>query len=86
VPVDANETTMMTYTYGHARNLAPRSDGIGLVSGYVLKKSREEIKADIWLTENLADKSPDIEGTKLSRFDRAMGLNRERLKRIYYGV
>ena len=84
VPVDVNETAMMTFTYGLARYPAPRGGGIGLLKGYVLRKSKEEIDADIWLTENLADKSPDIEGMKLSRFDRALGLNRDRLKKIYY--
>lgn len=85
VPVNDQESVMLTYTYGLARYPAPLGGGIGIVGGYVLRKSKEEIDADIWLTENLADKSTDIEGMKLSRFDRAMGLNRERLRRIYFG-
>jgi hypothetical protein len=33
----------------------------------------------------LADKNPDIDGMKLSRFDRVLGLNRERIEAIYRG-
>jgi hypothetical protein len=37
------------------------------------------------ILEGLADKNPNIEGMKLSRFDRVLGLNRERIERIYRG-
>jgi hypothetical protein len=45
-----------------------------------------EIRFDIALLENLADKDPSIQGLKLSRFDRGLGLNRERIERIYRGL
>jgi hypothetical protein len=31
------------------------------------------------------DKNPNIEGMILSRFDKVLGLNRERIQRIYRG-
>ena len=37
------------------------------------------------ILESLADKSPGIEGMKLSRFDKVLGLNRERIERVYRG-
>jgi hypothetical protein len=37
------------------------------------------------ILEGLADKSTAIDGMKLSRFDRVLGLNRERIERIYRG-
>jgi hypothetical protein len=37
------------------------------------------------MLENLADKDPGAEGMKLSRFDRVLGLNRERIQKIYRG-
>ena len=47
------------------------------------RKLDYEIKLDVRILEGLADKSPGIEGMKLSRFDRVLGLNRERIERIY---
>lgn len=44
-----------------------------------------EIDLDVRMMENLADKSPAIEGMKLSRFDKTLGLHRERIARIYRG-
>ncbi len=85
VPIDDRTAWLMTYTYGAGRYPLPMGGGMGLVRQYVLHKTSQEIEADIWLSNHLADKDPGIEGMKLSRFDRAMGLNRERLKRIYYG-
>jgi hypothetical protein len=44
-----------------------------------------EIKLDVKVLEGLADKDPSMDGMKLSRFDRVLGLNRERIERIYRG-
>jgi phenylpropionate dioxygenase-like ring-hydroxylating dioxygenase large terminal subunit len=46
---------------------------------------RTAIDEDVRLLENLADQGVEIEGMKLSRFDRVLSLTRERLRRIYYG-
>ena len=45
----------------------------------------EIIDEDAWLLENLADYDTGIDGLKLSRFDKVLGLNRERLRRVYRG-
>ena len=47
------------------------------------RKIRQTVDEDALLLENLADKSPGLEGMKLSRFDTILGLTRERLRRIY---
>lgn len=44
-----------------------------------------EIELDRKMLHNLADKSPNIDGMKLSRFDRVLGLTRARLATIYRG-
>jgi hypothetical protein len=44
-----------------------------------------EIRLDVALVEGLASLDPSIEGMKLSRFDRVLGLNRERIERLYRG-
>ncbi len=44
-----------------------------------------EIRLDVALVEGLASLDPSIEGMKLGRFDRVLGLNRERIERLYRG-
>jgi phenylpropionate dioxygenase-like ring-hydroxylating dioxygenase large terminal subunit len=44
-----------------------------------------EIIRDKEIIGKLADLNPSLEGMKLSRFDRVLGLNRERIERIYRG-
>ena len=47
---------------------------------------RATVDEDAFLLENLADKSPGLDGMKLSRFDPILGMTRERLRRIYDGT
>ena len=49
------------------------------------RKLDYEIGLDKRILENLADKKVSMEGMKLSRFDKVLGLNRERIERIYRG-
>ena len=44
-----------------------------------------EIVLDQQMLELLADKSPGIEGMKLSRFDKVLGMHRARIERVYRG-
>ena len=53
--------------------------------GIMLHEFRREIGADVKLLANMADYSPGMEGMKLSRFDKILGLTRERINRIYRG-
>jgi len=50
---------------------------------FVRRKIKSTIDEDAWLLQNMADYSTGIEGMKLSRFDKVLGLTRERLERIY---
>jgi hypothetical protein len=45
----------------------------------------KEIRLDVNMLHNLADKNSALEGMRLSRFDRVLALNRERIQRIYRG-
>jgi phenylpropionate dioxygenase-like ring-hydroxylating dioxygenase large terminal subunit len=85
VPINGQESNLVTFVYGIARYPLPLGGGIGITRPLVMSETHKEIEADVWLCKNLVDKSPTLEGMKLSRFDRTMGLNRERLKRLYYG-
>ncbi|MBI1314038.1 Rieske 2Fe-2S domain-containing protein [bacterium] len=44
---------------------------------------RFEIRQDMRMIEQLADTRTEMEGMKLSRFDRTLGLHRERISRVY---
>jgi hypothetical protein len=60
---------------------------IGRQMGWLFRrKLRQTVDEDAFPLENLADKSPTLEGMKLGRFDPILGLTRERLGRIYYGT
>jgi phenylpropionate dioxygenase-like ring-hydroxylating dioxygenase large terminal subunit len=82
VPVDADRS--MVVTFGH---LQARWPGLGWLTRrmgwFVRKKIKSTIDEDAWLLENLADQDTDLVGMRLSRFDKVLGLTRERLERIY---
>jgi len=44
-----------------------------------------ETMLDKRAVERIADKNPDLDGMKLSRFDRPLAATRERLRRLYWG-
>ena len=84
VPEDAHSTRIVTF--GAAKSRWPLWRGGITTWGWILRREiAATIDEDVWLLENLADQTSDLDGMKLSRFDRALGLNRERLRRIYYG-
>ena len=84
VPEDARNTQIVTFGFFQSRwPLFPR---IGqYFSWFVRRKIRATVDEDALILENLADNSTNLEGMKLSRFDRVLGLTRERIHRIYYG-
>jgi hypothetical protein len=45
----------------------------------------KEIRLDADILAGLATYDTGIDGLKLSRFDRVLGLNRERIERVYRG-
>jgi phenylpropionate dioxygenase-like ring-hydroxylating dioxygenase large terminal subunit len=82
VPVDERNSMVVTFGYLHSR--WPGTNWIAQKMGwFVRKKIKETIDEDAWLLENLADYDTSIEGMKLSRFDKVLGLTRERLYRVY---
>jgi phenylpropionate dioxygenase-like ring-hydroxylating dioxygenase large terminal subunit len=83
VPVDVATTTIVTF--GFLKIRWPLIRHLGPSLGWLFRrKLRRTVDEDAYLLENLADQSPRLDGMKLSRFDRILGLTRERLKRIYY--
>jgi hypothetical protein len=45
---------------------------------------RTSINEDVWLLENLADQRVSPVGMTLTKFDKVLGLTRERLHSTYY--
>jgi vanillate O-demethylase monooxygenase subunit len=85
--VPQDETTTTIVTFGFLKIHWPIFRHFGSPLGWLFRrKLRQTVDEDAFLLENLADKSPNLEGMKLSRFDPILGLTRERLRRIYYGA
>jgi phenylpropionate dioxygenase-like ring-hydroxylating dioxygenase large terminal subunit len=84
VPVTSDQTDLVMFVFGKSR-----WPGAALVWPFIrplmLHEFRREVRADVKLLGNMADYSPGIDGMKLSRFDRILGLTRERINRIYRG-
>jgi phenylpropionate dioxygenase-like ring-hydroxylating dioxygenase large terminal subunit len=83
-PVDAEETAIVTFAFTRSSYPGP-AGGVRLFKWLMVRMLDHEIWLDVRILENLADKNPTIEGMKLSRFDRVLGLTRERIDRIYRG-
>ncbi len=85
VPVEDCRTALFTFAFTKSRYPGP-AGGVRLFSWLMRRQLDYEIKLDVRVLEGLADKNPNIDGMKLSRFDKVLGLNRERIDRIYRGL
>jgi hypothetical protein len=56
-----------------------------LVGWLLRRKIDEENRLDMRILEGLADQRASLEGMHLSRFDKALTLNRERIELVYRG-
>jgi phenylpropionate dioxygenase-like ring-hydroxylating dioxygenase large terminal subunit len=83
-PIDARSTAITSFAYVKSRYPGP-AGGARLFRWLMRWKLGAEIRADVRVLESLASYECGIEGLKLSRFDRVLGLNRERLERVYRG-
>lgn len=83
-PIDEHETSLTTFAFTKSRWPGP-AGAMRLFKWLVRRKLDHEIRLDKMILESLADQDPSIEGMKLSRFDKVLGLNRERIERIYRG-
>jgi len=84
-PIDADRTELVTFVFIRSRF------GTGpilqtLVSPILKKLVNVEVGLDVAMLGQLADKRPGIEGMRLSRFDKVLGLHRKRIDAIYRGM
>jgi hypothetical protein len=84
-PRSEQETLVTTVAFLRADRLGPYG-GARIFKPLIRRLIEREVDLDCRILANLADASPELDGLKLSRFDRALGLNRERIERIYRGL
>jgi phenylpropionate dioxygenase-like ring-hydroxylating dioxygenase large terminal subunit len=84
VPVDDHVTRIFALSYAKSRWWLP-GGGLPLSRWYIRHKTEAELRADVEILKDLANHDTSIEGLKLSRFDKSLGLTRERIERIYRG-
>jgi nitrite reductase/ring-hydroxylating ferredoxin subunit len=83
-PADANSTILVLLVYGWSAWPGP-AGGLRLARPFLGRVIEKEVLRDVWMLNNLRDKVDELPGMKLSRFDKALGPTRERLRRVYYG-
>jgi hypothetical protein len=81
-PRDANTTMLTTFVFTKSQYPGP-AGCMRLVRWLLRRKIDHEIRLDKRILEGLADQSADLEGMQLSRFDKVLALNRERINRVY---
>jgi vanillate O-demethylase monooxygenase subunit len=84
-PRDESATLLTTFVFTKAR-YPIRVCAMRLVRWLLGRNIDYEIRLDMRMLAGLADQSGDLEGMKLSRFDKVLALNRHRLDRVYRGL
>ncbi len=81
-PLDDGNTRIFTFSFMKLSN--PCFNPIlNVVRPFMRHSINKEVMEDKRVLDGLADKTPTLDGLKLSRFDRVLGLNRERIERVY---
>jgi phenylpropionate dioxygenase-like ring-hydroxylating dioxygenase large terminal subunit len=83
-PRDKSSTALTSFVFATSQYPSLLSNN-ALVRRIFLREADYEIRQDIRIIEALADQSADLVGMKLSRFDKALALNRQRIDQIYRG-
>ncbi len=83
-PLDQQRTALATFAFARAPADSPLRRWL-MFKPVMLWFVNREVTLDMRMLDQLADKSPGIDGMKLSRFDKVLGLHRERIARLYYG-
>jgi len=84
VPQDEKTTRVFSVTFAKSRYPGP-AGALRLARWLMRREIDREIRADVSMLYHMADYETGIEGLKLSRFDKVLGLTRERIARIYRG-
>jgi len=83
-PTDDQNTAVTTFCYAKSRYPGP--GGFLPPFRWLMKLMLDrELQLDVDILKGLSSYNPSLEGMKLSRFDKVLGLNRERVARVYRG-
>jgi phenylpropionate dioxygenase-like ring-hydroxylating dioxygenase large terminal subunit len=82
VPIEDQETAVWTLGYAQSRWPVP-GGGLPMFKWLMRQTLKQEIQVDVDLVSHLANTDSSIEGMKLGRFDRVLGLTRERIAKVY---
>jgi nitrite reductase/ring-hydroxylating ferredoxin subunit len=85
-PLDDQEMKIFTFPFLKSTYVLFPDWVVRCFHGYLRRFIDMEIKLDVRVLQGLASQDPSLSGMKLSRFDRVLGLNRERIDRIYRGI
>jgi hypothetical protein len=82
VPQDEKTTRIFSLTFAKSRYPGP-GGGLRLVRWLFRREIDREIRSDVSMLYHMADYDTGLDELKLSRFDKVLGLTRERVARIY---
>lgn len=85
VPQDDKTTRVFSLTFAKSRYPIGPTGGLRPFRWLLRHEVDREIRADVSMLYHMANYDTGIEGLKLSRFDKVLGLTRERIARIYRG-
>jgi phenylpropionate dioxygenase-like ring-hydroxylating dioxygenase large terminal subunit len=85
VPQDEKTTRVFSVTFAKSSVRVGPAGGLRLFRWLLRREVDREIRSDVSMLYHMADYHTGVDGLKLSRFDKVLGLTRERIKRIYRG-
>lgn len=83
-PANDEATILTLLVYG--KSAWPGPNGALRIARPFLRRIIEaEVRRDVWMLDHIQDKTREMAGMKLSRFDKPLAPTRERLQRLYLG-
>jgi phenylpropionate dioxygenase-like ring-hydroxylating dioxygenase large terminal subunit len=82
VPQDERHTRVFSLAFARSRYPGPHG-ALRLVGWLFRRELHREIQADVAILHHLASYDTGLAGCKLGRFDKVLGLTRERIQRLY---
>lgn len=84
-PINEMETRLTSFAWVKSKWPFPPHGGLVPFKGFIRRRVERELAGDVAILSKLANYDTNIEGMKLSRFDKVLLMNRERIDRIYRG-
>ena len=84
-PITPDRTAVVSFVYAKSKYPGP-TGGLRLAKPLFRMEVDREIRQDINMLRHMGSLDVGIDGLKLSRFDKVLGLTRERINRIYRGT